>query len=124
MRTVNAKVRIARAAGTLAASLMLLGLSTGASAQVVVARSDYPAGYVVLPKVVVHTTGSPTEPVIPGDIATDTLVQITNTNQQEQITVDCWWVNANKHCGTDEVRSATRTRIARRAAVRAGLAGQ
>ena len=44
MRTVNAKVKIARAAGTLAASLMLLGLSTGASAQVVVARSDYPAG--------------------------------------------------------------------------------
>jgi len=102
MRTVNAKVKIARAAGTLAASLMLLGLSTGASAQVVVARSDYPAGYVVLPKVVVHTTGSPSDPVLPGGIATDTLIQITNTNQQDPITVDCWWVNANKHCGNDD----------------------
>ena len=99
MRTVNAKVSVVRAATTLAASLMLLGLSTGASAQV--AQSDYTAGYVVLPKVVVHTTGSPTDPVGPGEQAFDTIVQITNTNQADEITVDCWWVNANKHCGTD-----------------------
>ena len=99
MRTVNAKVSTARVASALAASLMLLGLSTGASAQV--AQSDYTAGYVVLPKVVVHTTGSPTDPVQVGEQATDTIVQMTNTNQQDQITVDCWWVNANKHCGSD-----------------------
>ena len=99
MRTVNAKVSTARAAAALAASLVLLGLSTGASAQV--AQSDYTAGYVVLPKVMIHTTGSPTDPVQPGEQAIDTIVQMTNTNQQEQITVDCWWVNANKHCGTD-----------------------
>jgi hypothetical protein len=67
----------------------------------VVARSDYAAGYVVLPKVVVHTTGSPTDPVMPGGVATDTLIQITNTNQADEITVDCWWVNANSHCGSD-----------------------
>jgi hypothetical protein len=24
---------------------------------------------------------------------------MTNTNQAEAITVDCWWVNANSHCG-------------------------
>jgi hypothetical protein len=66
-----------------------------------VAQSDYTAGYVVLPKVVVHTTGSTSDPVAAGDVATDTIVQITNTNQQDEITVDCWWVNANSHCGTE-----------------------
>src|SRR5512143_1604196 len=97
MRTVNAKVSVVRTAATLAASLMLLGLSTGASAQV--AQSDYTAGYVVLPKIVVHTTGSSSDPVLAGEQAFDTIIQITNTDQANQITVDCWWVNANKHCG-------------------------
>jgi hypothetical protein len=100
MRTVNAKVRVAGPLMTLAASLVLLGLSGAASAQTVVAKSDYPAGYIVLPKVVVHTTGSPTDPVLAGEQATDTIVQMTNTNQTDEITVDCWWVNANKHCGS------------------------
>jgi hypothetical protein len=100
MRTVNAKKSVVGAAAALAASLMLLGLSTGASAQSVsVAQSDYTAGYVVLPKVVVHTTGSPTDPVLPGQQAFDTIIQMTNTNQAEAITVDCWWINANGHCG-------------------------
>lgn len=100
MRTVYAKMSDAKlSVAALAASLMLLGWSAGASAQV--AQSDYAAGYVVLPKVVVHTTGG-TPPVLPGEAATDTLIQMTNTNQAEAITVDCWWVNANKHCGTVE----------------------
>jgi hypothetical protein len=99
MRTVNARKGFVATAAGLASSLMLLGLSTGASAQTVVSQSDYTAGYVVLPKVVVHTTGSTSDPVQPGGIATDTVVQITNTNQQSEIVVDCWWVNANGHCG-------------------------
>lgn len=100
MRTVYAKMSGARlSVAALATSLMLLGWSAGASAQV--AQSDYTAGFVVLPKVVVHTTGG-TPAVLPGEAATDTLIQITNTNQAEAITVDCWWVNANKHCGTVE----------------------
>lgn len=99
MRTVNAKVSRAKAAvAPLAAGLIMLGMSAVASAQV--AQSDYTAGYVVLPKVVVHTTGG-TPAVLPGAAATDTLIQITNTNQAEAITIDCWWVNANKHCGSD-----------------------
>src|SRR5689334_17364579 len=101
MRTVNAKMSVVRTAAALAAALMLLGFSTGASAQLVTAQSDYTAGYVVLPKIVVHTTGSTSDPLVPGDQAFDTIVQITNTNQSEQITVDCWWVNANGHCGSD-----------------------
>ncbi|MFN8642178.1 MAG: hypothetical protein U0802_11160 [Candidatus Binatia bacterium] len=100
MRTVNAKLSPGRWAAALATSLMLLGVSSGASAQSV-ARSDYAGGYVVLPKVVIHTTGSLSDPVLPGEQATDTIVQMTNLNQSAEITVDCWWVNANKHCGTD-----------------------
>jgi len=100
MRTVYTKISGAKASAVaLATALVLVGWSAGASAQV--AQSDYTAGYVVLPKVIVHTTGG-TPAVMPGEEATDTLIQITNTNQAEQITVDCWWVNANKHCGTDQ----------------------
>lgn len=99
MRTVNAKQSASRvSAGVLAASLLLLGWTASASAQV--ASSDLAAGYVVLPKVVVHTTGGDPA-VLPGGVATDTLIQMTNTNQAEAITVDCWWVNANRHCGSD-----------------------
>ncbi|HEX9833230.1 MAG TPA: hypothetical protein VGA66_09135, partial [Mycobacterium sp.] len=99
MRTVNAKGSATRlSAAVLAASLILLGWSAGVSAQV--ASSDLAAGYVVLPKVIVHTTGGDPA-VLPGGTATDTLIQITNTNQAESITVDCWWVNANRHCGSD-----------------------
>ncbi len=99
MRTVNAKGSAKRLpAAILAASLILAGWSAGASAQV--ASSDTAAGYVVLPKVVVHTTGG--DPAVPiGGAATDTIIQITNTNQAAAITADCWWVNANGHCGTD-----------------------
>ncbi|HSP95907.1 MAG TPA: hypothetical protein VL049_01505 [Candidatus Dormibacteraeota bacterium] len=99
MRTVNAKVSVVRPAATLAALLVLLGFSTSASGQV--AQSDYTAGYVVLPKIVVHTSGG-IPPVAAGDQAFDTIIQMTNTNQGQAITVDCWWVNANKHCGTDQ----------------------
>lgn len=80
----------------LIAAVALLGSASGAGAQV--AASDRPAGYVVLPKIVVHTTaGSPA--VLPGGTAIDTIVQLTNTNESEPIDVDCWWVNANNHCG-------------------------
>ena len=81
---------------TLAAAALVM-LATAASTQA--AESDYVAGYVVLPKVVVHTTGG-TPAVAPGGQAVDTLIQITNTNQTDAINVDCWWVNANSHCGS------------------------
>jgi|SRR5579862_378896 len=73
----------------------LLGWSSGALAQ---PSSDYPAGYVVLPKILVHTTGG-TPPVLAGGSVTDTIVQITNTDTVNPHQVDCFWVNANNHCG-------------------------
>ncbi len=80
---------------TLAAAALGL-LATVASSHA--AESDYVAGYVVLPKVVVHTTGG-TPAVLAGEQAVETLVQLTNTNQTSLINVNCWWVNANSHCG-------------------------
>jgi len=85
----------------------VLGWSASAGAQLTIladsAASDLPAGYVVLPKIVVHTTGSPSQPVQPGGSAVDTLIQMTNTNETGEIDVDCWWVNANSHCGGCEL---------------------
>jgi hypothetical protein len=86
----------------LLAAVALLGWAANAGAQPITAdsaSSDLPAGYIVFPKIVVHTTGSPTAPVLPGGTATDTLIQLTNTNEAAAINVDCWWVNANSHCG-------------------------
>jgi hypothetical protein len=82
------------------AALVLIGWSACVSAQPLqnVAASDLPGGYVVVPKIVVHTTGG--DPAVaPGGIAIDTLVQMSNTNEGAAITVDCWWINANSHCG-------------------------
>lgn len=98
MRTVNAKAWATRGSlAALAATLVLLGFAASAVAQVSLA--DYTAGYVVLPKVVVHTTGGTPPPVLGGSTF-DTIIQLTNTNQQDPINVHCWWVNANKHCAT------------------------
>jgi hypothetical protein len=97
MGTLNAKGRAGRYIG-LVAALALIGWAAGARAQISVAASDLPGGYVVLPKVVVHTTGG-TPPVVAGGVATDTLIQMTNVNQSSETKVDCWWVNANSHCG-------------------------
>src|SRR6185369_11390668 len=97
MVTLNATGRATRCFA-LAVALVLIGWTTGAVAQQTNAASDLPGGYVVLPKVVVHTTGG-TPPVLPGGVATDTVIHITNTNQHDTVKVDCWWVNANSRCG-------------------------
>jgi hypothetical protein len=128
MLTRNAKASAGRSRATgMVAALVLIGWSAAASAQVQVnvaasdltggylvlpkaivqttgegqvnvAASDLTGGYVVLPKVIVHTTGG-TPPVLPGGIATDTIVQLSSTNEAEPIKVNCWWVDANSHCG-------------------------
>lgn len=100
MHTVNVRARASRGwLAALAASGLLLGVAASASGQQV-ALSDYAAGYVVLPKIVVHTTGgTPAVPLI-GGTTFDTIVQLTNVNQQDAINVHCWWVNANKHCSS------------------------
>jgi hypothetical protein len=105
MVTANAKrsATRSRCIGVVAA-LVLIGWSAGASAGgptplINFAASDLTGGYVVVPKVVVHTADG-TPPVFPGEVGTDTFLQMSNTNEAEAITVDCWWVNANSHCGT------------------------
>jgi hypothetical protein len=84
----------------MAAAAAVVALSTGAAWGD--DTSDYTAGYVVLPKIVVAVTGGTNPPVGPGDQAVDTLIQMTNTNQAELIEVNCWWVNANGHCGSED----------------------
>jgi len=102
MVRANAKRSASRKATVgMVAALVLVGWSAGARAQQLqnVAASDLPGGYVVVPKIVVHTTGG--DPAVaPGGLATDTLLQMSNTNEAAAITVDCWWVDANSHCGS------------------------
>jgi len=87
----------------LLAAVALLGLASSAAALPPIeadsASSDLPAGYVVFPKIVVHTTGSVSQPIAAGGTVFDTLIQLTNTDEKNPINVDCWWVNANSHCG-------------------------
>ena len=92
MRTLRAKVSAAAIAlSGIAAVAMLLGVAGRADAQVV--ASDEVAGYLDFPKISVQASAAP------GDLAIDTLVQITNTRPSgDPITVHCWYVNANGHC--------------------------
>lgn len=93
-RNVKGTTKWVAVLGLLAAGT-LVGWSSRAAAQ---PASDRPAGYVVLPKIIVHTTGG-TPPVAAGGTAVDTIVQMTNTDPANPIQVDCFWVNANNHCG-------------------------
>jgi hypothetical protein len=98
MRTLTAKVSAAAIAlSGFAAVGMLLGVAGRANAQVV--ASDEVAGYLVFPKIIVQASAAP------GDLAIDTLIQITNTRTSgDPVTVHCWYVNANGHCdGTGAV---------------------
>ena len=109
MVTLNATWGAARGSVLLLAAVVLLGWASsasagGAGAQPPIvsdsASSDLPAGYIVFPKIVVHTTGAQAQPpVAVGGTVFDTLIQLTNTDQHNPINVDCWWVNANSHCG-------------------------
>jgi hypothetical protein len=99
MLTVNAKGSTSRLLGIgVVAALVLICSAGGVRAQSTLgAASDLTGGYVVLPKIMVHTTGG-TPAVLPGGQQYDTLIQLSNTNELDLITVDCWWVNANSHC--------------------------
>ena len=92
MRTLIARMNApaAGALGGVLVAVMLMGLTARAGAQVM--ASDETAGYVVFPKIIVEESG-------PGLVGVDTLVQLTNTNTTDPIRVNCWYVNANSHCG-------------------------
>lgn len=95
MRTLKAKMRgvvFPVVAGAFAgfASLALVG-----QARAQVMASDETAGYVVFPKIEVADSGAV------GGFGIDTLIQLTNTNDADETTVHCWYVNANGHCSND-----------------------
>jgi hypothetical protein len=92
MRTLIARMSApaAGALGGVLAAVMLMGLTAQAGAQVM--ASDETAGYVVFPKIIVEESG-------PGLVGVDTLIQLTNTNTENPVRVNCWYVNANGHCG-------------------------
>ena len=55
--------------------------------------------YLHFPKIVVHTTAPDASPALAGDeYAKDTVIQLTNTSD-EAIAVNCYYINANRHCG-------------------------
>lgn len=77
-------------------ALVLLGCASLAMAQGTSVTTT--GGYLVFPKIVVHTTGPANPPLAAGEFATDTVIQLTNTSSAA-IVVNCYYVNANGHCG-------------------------
>ena len=75
--------------------LGIMGNSGGAYAQVTSVTAV--GAYLHFPKIWVHTTsGSPA--LAAGEFAKDTVIQMTNTSS-EPVLVNCFYVNANRHCG-------------------------
>lgn len=96
--TRSGMVRAGRVTAGVAA-LLLVGFVSAASAQPAAETSvTRTGGYLVFPKIVVHTTGAGNPALAAGELATDTVIQLTNTSN-ELITVNCYYVNANGHCG-------------------------
>jgi hypothetical protein len=60
--------------------------------------------------------------VLPGGQATDTLIQISNTSQTAPIDLNCWWVNANSHCGGCAIGGNLRPDLHKQRGLSAGLA--
>jgi len=90
---------LAGSAMALAATLVLLGGVSGAFAQPAEETSvTQTGGFLVFPKIVVHTTGTGNPALGAGELATDTVIQLTNTSNQ-LVVVNCYYVNANGHCG-------------------------
>ncbi len=79
------------------ALFLLIGCASLAAAQDVTSATRT-GGYLVFPKIVVHTTGVGNPALAPGELATDTVIQLTNTSS-EPIIVNCYYINANGHCG-------------------------
>jgi hypothetical protein len=83
------------------AAALFVGWSSLAVAQSPLADTSATntGGYLVFPKLLVHTTGAPgVNALSPGELAVDTLIQLTNTSS-ELVSVNCYYINANGHCG-------------------------
>ncbi len=77
----------------------VLGVAELASAQTSVIKTG---GYLAFPKIVAHTTSPDASPaLVAGEFAKDTVIQLTNVSSgSEPITVNCYYINANGHCGS------------------------
>lgn len=93
------RIRSTALIGGVAVVAVFLLIAQRGQAQTI--ASDRAAGYVVFPKVVVDS----------GDIfhqgrAVDTLIQLTNTSPDCRV-VECFYVNATKHCSGININGAT-----------------
>ncbi len=96
MVTGSKTLKLSATVGAVAFAIVALGVA-GASAQTTSTTAT--GSYLHFPKVVVWTTSPDANPQLAaGDFAKDTVIQITNTSSAP-IDVNCYYVNANRHCG-------------------------
>ncbi len=96
MVTGSKTLKLSATVGAVAFAFVALGVA-GASAQTTSTTAT--GSYLHFPKVVVWTTSPIANPALaPGDFAQDTVIQITNTSNAP-VDVNCYYVNANRHCG-------------------------
>lgn len=82
------------AVGACALALFLTTAAWGQTTSVITTGA-----YLHFPKIVVHTTSPSAIPALAaGEFAKDTVIQMTNTSNAF-VEVNCYYVNANSHCG-------------------------
>jgi len=87
-------------AAAFAVALTGLIVSAGSVAHAQTTSVVAAGGYLVFPKIVAHTTAAGANPALAaGEFAQDTVIQLTNTST-DLIEVNCYYINANRHCGT------------------------
>ena len=92
-----------RAFHGLAAAIIVFGWSVSTAARTpqdpteITASASDPAGYIVLPKIVVQTSAGQLPPA--DDISVDTRIQLTNLDPQNPIIVKCFFINSFSQCG-------------------------
>ena len=103
MRMLNATgSRAVRAFHGLAAAIIVLGWSVSTTAGTsqdpveITASAADPAGYIVLPKIVVQTSAGQLPPA--DNIPVDTRIQLSNLDTQNPIAVKCFFINSFPVC--------------------------
>ena len=98
MVTGHRNKRISATAGVVGLAWVLMGAVSPLAAQTTSAVIT--AGLLIFPKILVHTTSPSANPALDpmNEFAQDTVIQLTNTSDNA-VDVDCYYVNANSHCG-------------------------
>jgi len=71
------------------------GIATGSTALAQSVTTDEPAGYLVFPRIV-----SDVNDIFGTGTATNTVIQLTNTNPTDSVTVHCFYINATGSCSS------------------------